>query len=234
MIRFILITLVTLIFIQSIHSQETIIPEQRIGLHIMPLGIVDPYSRFRFGIDYDGGKNIGFSIDYGIGTYPFIKTSKTTSDGVEEFDEYSLFEIRPEVKFYVNRKKRSSWYFATEMFFVMKQKVYKNDYFYEEDSGNTIYYENANYNVKKMGLHLKAGVEIIAADIMKFDFYVGIGLADREKYYTEVVYDYEADIYSDNHSSLTTNYRKEGKTIIPHLTGGIKIGVIIFKKKYEQ
>ena len=221
------IFILTFLLIQNIFSQDNIVSENRIAINIVPTSILDTYPRIRFGLDYKMNQKMSFGFDYGFGNSSIIGVS-STKDSISTKEKYSVFEIRPEIKLYLNHSKKHSWYLATEFFYIEKHRIYNKSYYKPENLSHNIYYETAKFNVIKRGMHLKAGLELILGEIVKFDFYGGVGFAYRSKYYTDVVFS-ETE-YDHKYLWYEDGYKKEKTSFIPHLSLGVRIGFIVFEK----
>lgn len=226
--RIFLFLLMGFILLNSGYSQDTTHESKRISINISPTPLFDSYSRFRFGMDYKIGSKMAVGLDFGIGSSDFVSFNSTDAHGNFSKKHQKVFEIRPEIKLYLTNKKWSSWYLATEFFYINKERKYNDDYFYPEEPGIEIHYDSALFHSEKMGMHVKIGLELLAGKIVKFDIFGGLGIASRNNYYTQVAYREEEYFSEEKGLLLFNNYRYEGSKIIPHITLGFRIGFVVF------
>ncbi|NOZ45931.1 MAG: hypothetical protein GXO79_04025 [Chlorobi bacterium] len=227
--QYVYLALITFLgFIQSIIAQEQTNYVKSYGIHIMPYTLLDYTPRLRLGIDYNTGSKLGYSFDVGIGSF-FL--NKNRLDGMIWNEDYSFNEVRLELKYFVKKNSNSLFYCSTELFNIIMSDNIKNGYFHKENSSSLVFYDVAEFNKHKLGLHLKSGIELILFKRIDFDFYGGIGVAYRNIYYKNVVKpdigEYNSYVFEEwgGHS-----YKYEGKTIMLHFTLGIKAGFIFSKK----
>ena len=143
---------------------------------------------------------------------------------------FSVFEVRPQVKVYISNRKNGSLYFATELFYINKGRIYKEDYFRLQESKETISFQRASYKLSKYGVHIKGGTEFIIWEILWLDIYAGFGFAYRNNYYTQVITS-EINYYEPGAKLTEGAHNEMGKKQIAHLTLGVKIGIFLIDNK---
>ncbi len=218
----IVITALTILSFQYCFSQGFYEPQNRTGIKIMPFSLIDSNPRLRLGWEYISNDRIGFNIDVGIGN-SFINQSslKETKWG----QDYSLIEVRPEIKYLFKNKKYYYFYNSIECFYINMKDVLLTDSYQLENSETWISYDRANFQKQKYGVHFKVGINIIAYERFNFDFYGGLGVAQREISYNNVINPVEGEYYRDEGLGFydySEDY--EGKTVLFHLSLGVKFG----------
>jgi len=195
--------------------------KNRTGIKIMPFSLVDANPRLRLGWEYISNDKIGFNIDFGIGNN-FINESRLS--GTRWGQDYSLIEVRPEIKYLFKNRKYFYFYNSVEFFYINMKDVLESDSYQLENSNTWISYDRADFNKKKYGVNFKVGINIIAFDRFNFDFYGGLGLAKRVISYSNVVNPSEG--YEDDWTEdwFGAPYDEEGKSFFINLTLGVKFG----------
>jgi hypothetical protein len=196
-------------------------------IHSMPFALINTSPRFRFGIEYNVGPKLGYSLEIGAAK-SFLNQGivKEWSGGID----YSFLEIRPEIKYYFFKAADgySSLYCATEFFYMMIHDVFEDDYFFPENSYSIIKFLKANYSKVKYGVHIKGGIKQLLFKRFDVDLYGGIGVAHRKIDYSNVV----NPSYNDGKETdqfLHPN-KQIGESVILHVTFGCKIGWLLFNK----
>jgi len=215
-----------LLFSHNLYSQKDYENESVLRFKITPVTMIDYTPRLRFGFEFLSKNKLGYSIDFGIGN-EFLNGWRL--DGVTFGNDYSFFELRPEIKYLVKRKKRITFYFATELFYLRMQDLILNRSYQKENSNNEITYESARFSKQKTGLHLKAGFDIIVFKRFDIDFYAGVGGAIRKINYTDVINPIEGDGPIDV-DIFNSSFLYEGESNILHMTLGFKIGYTLWTK----
>jgi len=224
--QLILITFLSLLFIQKGFSQESSELRNNIGIKVMPLSMIDYTPRLRFGLEYISNKKLGYSIDFGIGN-KFLNQWRL--DGMIWGQDYSFYEIRPEIKYLFVNNKNYYFYSALELFYLNMKDILESGHYKKENSNVETTYESARFNKQKYGVHLKGGINLIISERLNFDFYGGFGFAKRTISYTDVLnpVDGTESIFVE---WAPKNYLFEGESIIFHMTLGVKIGYTFWIK----
>jgi hypothetical protein len=209
------------------YSQETEKVKTSISVHVMPLTLIDYTPRIRVGVEMKHGNNISYSLDVGYGNY-FLNKNRLIFDGMWWNEDYNFFEVRPELKYYFNDPEENfNTYCALELFYLHMTDHMTNSYYHKDNTENIILFDQADFLKDKLGLHLKAGCNIIAFNRLGVDIYLGLGVAWRQIQYQNVSnpthgvhgwYEWYRPVY-----------KFEGESIIFHTTMGCKIGLILNK-----
>jgi len=230
--RFLALLLILLIFSQNLKSQNEDLQTSRFELSIMPYSLIDYNPRLRLGFEYYSSDKLGYSMDFGIGAGNSIFNQVFER---EKSQGYALYEFRTELKYFFVLKEYIAFYVGPEFFFITTEDVLeygwyrKEDYPQQNDLDMITSYDRADFYRQKYGMHIKAGLKLIAFKRVDFDFYTGIGVAYRIVEYRNVnnpvdeKYRILSDLWSEHHAS-------EGESFLFHIALGIKVGIILWEK----
>ncbi len=220
--QLILVILIAFLFTNNSFSQNRPGGEERFIIKFMPLSAIDFTPRYRFGVEYVAMENVAFSVDIGVGN---TDINKWRLDGSKWGNDYTFYEIRPEVKYLWLNKKSFYLYTGLEIFYMKMEDYLENGHYDQEFTSTRVYYDRAVYNKEKFGAHIKGGINLIAGHF-NFDFYLGIGVAQRTNTYSNVVLAPQGSVFPIYDFDWGF-YKIEGTTVIPHLALGFKIGYSI-------
>lgn len=218
-----LLFLLLLLFSHNGFSQSDKPIYSGLTISVMPLSLIDYTPRFRVGVERLPVRKIGYGIDVGFGK-SWLNGWRLS--GGDWGNDYSFYEIRPELKYVVKRDDRYFLYCGTELFYLLMTDRLEDNCYQKGYSGNAISYDRARFQKQKYGIHLKAGVSHRLFEHFNVDIYGGAGVAERVIEYSEVVNPVEGDgdIFVE---WLPQNHLFEGKTVLFHLTMGFRVGYII-------
>lgn len=224
-----LIVLVSLIllFTHDLYSQEDFESGSSLRVEVSPLTMIYYTPRFRFGFEFLSNNKLGYSINFGIGN---SSLNKARLDGLIFGNDYSFFEIRPEIKYVLIKNEDNSFYCATELFYIKMRDQFKSGHYQKKDSYNEIVYDSAIFNKQKTGVHFKAGIGINIFKRLDFDLYGGVGIAERKIDYSDIVNPIEGErpIFVE---WIPQPDLFEGKSVIFQLTMGYKIVYTLWSKQ---
>lgn len=152
---------------------------------------------------------IGIDIGYGNVDNSVIKT----------FDNYSLWEIRPEYYHIINPKKKTLKYFSLELFYLNQTEQFKNQSFFSEHN-EYLTFEKADYKRQKIGFIPKFGMFVNLSNKIGLNWYTGLGINYRINSYNNFV-NLRPKPFDEEHFS--PYYRNEGNKIGVEFTIGLKI-----------
>lgn len=220
-----LIVFLTFLVVNESLSQNLPTHQRTLDVHLVPLPAIDYNPRWRFGVEYNTAKKLGFNVDVGLGN---SSLNSFRLRNLKWGNDYSFIEIRPEMKFLMKRSESHSFYFSTELFFVSMHDVLLNDYYYK-DGRIAISYDQADFNKTKYGFHFKTGVKFNLDNGLCFDLFGGLGLARRDIFYEDIInpgiIDYE--IFGEWWGG---GYRYATKETLLSATLGVKIGYLFLNK----
>jgi hypothetical protein len=188
----------------------------------MPLTMVDRTPRLRLGAEYHFNNAFGYCLEIGVGN-TIINKNKLSGSLWE--DGYHLFEIRPEFKYYFNDTgtDNASLYCSVELFFITMNSRFKQSYYHPDNSSLVTYYDEATFRKMKYGSHIKGGMKQVFFKHLSVDIYAGLGVANRQIAYSDVVNPVTGEDYPFE-EWLPQTEKYEGENTIFHLTAGCKIG----------
>ncbi|MCG8582697.1 MAG: DUF3575 domain-containing protein [Bacteroidales bacterium] len=226
-----LLSLTLLFTIAFANSQEQEVEHDYRGSFIInwaPLSAFDAYSRFRVGAEVGVSQRTSVGLDVGFNLSNYERG--TYSRGWDDRD-YSVFEIRPEFKFFFNDKYRARWYNAVEFYYIYLEEELEDDYYYQDRGEVRIDFDEATYTKAKFGAHYKFGVSLRMGSRMVFDPYVGVGVRLIEREYVDVQ---GAVIDPDNGTDWddwlwTDSRRYEGNFWGVNFSGGFRLGIYLAK-----
>lgn len=209
---------------QNSFSQENPMPTSNLSIKLMPLSMFDSSPRYRIGLEYISNKKLGYTLDIGYGNYAL---NQWRFSGKEQ--DYSLFEIRPEIKYLFWRHKNNYLYAALEGFYINEKNIFETGHYQRENLDLEITFDSAKFQRQKYGAHLKLGFNLSAFERFSLDIYGGFGVARRIISYTDVVNPVvgEWPIFVE---WLPQPDLFEGEQTIFHLALGFKIGYVLFGK----
>jgi hypothetical protein len=165
----------------KIQTEKT---ESPLPSHIITTNVLSPISpvlsRLRLGYIQGLSKTVFVGLNAGIGI-----------DTYKKYEDYQLYELRPEIYFVLSKKAKVKHYFSFEYFYVWHHEVMRNSYY--NNGSEDVYYDKTDYERRKYGFHLKWGFFGPITTRLGFNYYVGLGSATVENNYynTEILGVYE-------------------------------------------
>lgn len=195
-----------------------------LDVHIVPLTLLDANPRLRLGMEYHPYSRLGYSLEVGVGS---SQLNQYRFNGNLWGQDYSLLEIRPELKWYRKKHGANEVYYSAELFYLQMKDKLSNQYFYPEDTAEPVSFEEASFNKHKFGLQLKIGTKFLVWKRFSLDFYEGLGIAYRHIDYSNVV---NPEIFGSTICQFwQPPHELEGKYLLAQLSLGIRVGYIIEK-----
>jgi hypothetical protein len=105
-----------------------------LDIHVVPLVLLDGNPRLRLGTEYHPHNRLGYSLEVGVGSSSM--NSYRFSNSIWGQD-YSFFEIRPEIKWYKKKPGPDELYYSAELFYVKMTDKLSHQLFYPEGSVRT-------------------------------------------------------------------------------------------------
>ncbi|TVZ51846.1 hypothetical protein [Dokdonia sp. Hel_I_53] len=152
----------------------------------MSLSIVSPITPFpRINMGYTQGINshwsAGGSIGVGFQGLPF-----TNSD----IEDYSLYEIRPEVLYFIGKGEKFTNYIGLELFYINSKETHLNNSFKPINDANgtveLIRYDSASYQRIKSGFLFNFGEYTRLSDKLMLRLNFGLGMRFKDNSYSDV------------------------------------------------
>ncbi|SMP34970.1 hypothetical protein SAMN06265367_11068 [Algoriphagus winogradskyi] len=115
---------------------------------------------------------------------------------------------------------------GVELFFVEKDFNRTDDYYYSSNSKT--WYDKAHIDFQVLGTGLKLGKQKFISQNILLDSFVGIGIRTR---YTKITMLKVSPIQNKEDENFlgSDRYRINGRDYIPHVTLGIKVGLLTKK-----
>lgn len=134
----------------------------------------DPGPRYRIGLEYISDKQLGYTVDIGYGNHTLNRWRFSDKNRV-----YSLFEIRPEIKYLFLRHRNHFLYGAIEGFYINENKILGSGHYQRENADFEIRFDRAKFRRQKYGARLKLGLNLSVFERFSLDVYGGFGVAHR-------------------------------------------------------
>ena len=202
--------------------------------YVVPLTWFDNNPRLRVGLEYHGYDRMAYSLEIGFGNN-FLNQGKLNR--VVWGQEYSFFELRPEIKWFVKENVKLPWYlrgailvpnyFAVEGFYQEMHDQLENSDFDPKSSDIEIAYDEASFKKIKIGAHAKVGFKMLLWKKVVIDIYEGIGLAYRKISYTNLVNPVLTE--DRNGEWWSESYKNEGAYFLFQVSLGVRVGYVFGK-----
>ena len=182
--------------------------------------------RYRFGYVHSFNEKFRASLDIGYGS------DAITFRGIEDFissdrQDYSLFEIRPELYYILNPTKPVQMHIGIEVFYINHNETILNNYYQVIDTNEQVSYSQADINRQKYGSHLKFGAFIPFGreNKMGMNIYAGLGFRVRDNSFTNVqnTINSDVDFFEDDDFIYSPYYRFDGATVGISVALGFKL-----------
>lgn len=163
--RILLTILLSMMFVALSAQTETEMTgpaKNRFGVHVMPLSMVNRFSRLRVGVQYQVGPST-FLLDVEYGNRFSQKTSPFTNT---DYPEYELWGIRPEYR-------RAFMSDAPGAYWAIELPVTRARYLWEFGQEVELRQRVRVSAIAKFGGQLALGKHIV------LDLYIGLGMAHR-------------------------------------------------------
>ena len=207
------------------YGQEDTVYVGALSAYIVPLPWWDANPRLRLGMDYHTHYHIGYSVEVGIGS---SSLNQHRLKDVVWGDDYSLFEIRPEIKWYKKEESEFATYFALEFSYLhMKDFLTNNTYFPDKNSAE-FSYDSAHFLKNKFGAMGKFGAKFFIAKRFVFDLYGGMGLAYRKITYYDVINAIPIE-FNESFDLWGESYKNAGQYVLLQFSLGCRVGYVFGK-----
>jgi len=221
--RWLLTLYAFLIFSTIVSAQELNQQKGSLGIHIVPLSLFDFNPRLRLGLELRENR-LGYNIELGWANHLFKDLAITETIWS---DHYSFLEVRPGIKRYSYESERMEKYFGAELFYsYLSDQLFLDDY-HEQNTGQNIYFEKANFHRHKIGLMLLAGFKWLVGNRFTIDYSSGFGFAHRSISYTDQVNPQIIEMDLEREEFYTPARKKEGEYVIPQLSFQLKFGFLL-------
>jgi hypothetical protein len=207
-------------------AQQSIGFPGTLDIHLVPLPLIDRNPRLRLGMEYHSRQHLGYSLEAGFGNNQLNQHQLANGPFG---NEYSFYEIHPEVKWYRKEESMFATYFSAGMFYMHMKDKLEHQYYYEDgDPSLPVDYEAASFTKEKIGFQAKAGIKFLFIKRIILDFHEGFGIAYRNISYSNVINPMRPD-FSPFEEWFVAPYKNEGRGFVFQLAFGFRIGYLIAK-----
>ena len=195
-------------------AQQDLDLEKKLLIKASPLALLDPETlMIQGGIEYFFSPKFSIQSELGInGGIIGIEAGRGKNEGLQ------LWRSKNELKFYT----KNHWW-GRELIFVDKDFIRTDDYFFY--SNNTTWYNKASIDFQVLGTGLKFGKQKYISENLLLDSFLGIGTRSRFREITLLEIS-PTQGNEDEYFLSSDRYRMNGKGYVPHLTMGIKVGIL--------
>ncbi len=198
-------------------------------IDIVPLGFTDPSIRFgseiMFGNQWAAGLNLGVGVPIPWNSVLGFRQQRW------EKGKYQVFEARPEIKFYWLRRERIGWYVAVEgLVSSMKGTTGKSYHFLDNNDSLQVNFDHAEFTKTKLGATAKMGGRVLFGKRVTLDFFSGIGLSNISSNFKN----YRNRTESRSDPFFEGENYVAGKRVLAHLSGGLRVGILLWSKPPVQ
>ncbi len=192
-----------------------------LDLHIMPLAFAHPDPSLRIGVERITGGRWSYGLSAGIGHNPFttmlMRNDRRTN--------YQMWEIRPELKFYLMQRKDMGWYLAAEGVYVNSSYTAGGSY-YILSWNEKVLFDKAEFQKEKFGGISKMGIKFLVGRKLTMDLFSGLGMA-----WTDVSYSNVENARNEAHDPFFDGEDfHSGKRWTGLLSIGIKVGIRLWEE----
>ena len=172
--------------------------------------------RWRVGYIKNINERLKIGIDAGYGNHNIIY--------YDLGDNYELWEIRLELYYFLKNKRKTKKYLSAEIFYINHTDIFTDGHYFSED-GQSISYDEANYQRQKYGLNFKYGFLFHSKKRIGFNLYTGLGLRIRNNTFSNITNPEIVDLGLEGGDMFGfDNYKNiEGTEIAPNFVLGFKI-----------
>lgn len=188
--------------------------EKKLLIKTSPLALLDPETLvIQGGIEYFISPKFSIQSELGINGGIFGIPA-----GRSKNEDFKLWRSKNELKFHAK-----NYYWGLELFFVDKDFIRTDDYFF--DSNSTTWYNKAHIDFQVLGTGLKFGKQKYISENLLLDSFLGIGIRSRYRKITmlEISPNQEQE---DEYFLSSDRYRINGRDYVPQFTMGIKVGIL--------
>ena len=202
-------------------SADRVTLPAHLDLHIMPLALAHPDPSLRFGMEAVTGSRWSYGLSAGVGSNPFTVVLMKNDKRIN----YQMWEVRPEIKFYLYQREDMGWYLAGEGLYVNSSYTSGNSYYivsYDEK----VVFDEAAFQKEKFGGIGKMGVKFLVGRKLTLDLFSGVGMAWTQVSYSDV--ENPRNQYHDPFFDGEDFY--EGKRWTGLFSAGVKIGLRLWQE----
>ena len=202
--------------VNNSYAQQDLGLERQLLIKTSPLAFLEPETIvLQGGIEYFFSNKISIQSEIGVNGGIFgIKTDRGKNE------DFKLWRTKNELKFYTKKN-----YWAIELFFVNKDFIRTDDYY--SQTGRTFYYDEARIRFQVIGSGIKFGRQVYTSKNILIDSFGGLGFRGRYRQISQVeLSKNQSERLNENFFDFSGRYRFKGWDSVPHLTIGVKVGIL--------
>lgn len=200
-------------------GQNSLELEKKTLIKVSPTSLLEPETIvLQGGAEYFFSDKISIQSELGLNLGLFGVNS---SRGKNE--HFKIWRSKNEIKWYTRKN-----YWALEIFTVQKDFTRNEDFYFNSQLQDQVYYNKARINFSLYGSGLKFGRQVFVSKNILLDSFVGIGIRFRNRSVrpTELSVNQNPEEFTESFISFGERYQFEGKDEVPHFTIGFKIGIL--------
>ena len=199
-------------------AQQLIELDKRLLIKISPMALFEPETiLLQGGVEYFFSPKLSIQSEIGInGGILGIQSGRGKNE------DFKLWKSKNELKFYTRNH-----YWGLELFYVNKDFIRTDDYFLQ--SNTKTWYNKAHIDFQVLGTGLKFGKQKYVSENILLDSFIGVGIRSRYRKVTMLEVSSNQEI-EEEYFLASDRYRISGRDYIPHLTMGIKVGILTKKR----
>ncbi len=152
-----------------------------LSLYMRPLSLKVDYASSQFGVDYRIASKVRFGLVFGYGTSHFLKHPETY------VLDYNLFEIHPQVQFFMLNRSHFVHIALGAEFVYRNIKSYYGPAQYSPRNGVLMKFDQATYTEKVRAVHFLSSVIFLPETHVVIEAYFGLGFGSRMVNFTDIV-----------------------------------------------
>jgi hypothetical protein len=221
LLRFSFLSLFSIGIFFPVLAQQRSELDKALLVKISPLSFLEPETIvFQGGLEYFFSPKFSVQSEIGFNGGVFGIPS-----GRGKNEDFSLWRSKNELKFHAKK-----FYVGLELFFVQKDFIRSDDSY--SAFNDTTWYDTARINFQVFGTGLKFGHQAYISDNILLDSFLGFGFRGR---YREVdvieLSAFQSSEYPEKFFLASNRYNFEGWDSVPHITIGVKIGILTGKQE---
>lgn len=139
-------------------------------------------------------------------------------------DDYQLWEVRPELYYIINPKRKTDKYFSFEIYYISHKDTYYDGHYFPI-KGESMSYNKIDFHRQKYGFNLKYGFIIYSRNKIGFNIYTGLGLRIRNNSFSNSINPEIVDLGPEGGDMFGFyNFKNvEGIVVGPNFSFGVKL-----------
>lgn len=175
--------------------------------------------RYNLGYYYHLKSNLKLGLTLGYGD----KGTSFLADNPDTFDDYQLWEFRPELSYLYRLNKKTPHFISFEVFYIRHNDVFYNENYFE---GSYVFsFDRADYKRIKSGFNINYGMQVSLASNFGVIPQIGLGLKNRMVSFDNLINEQTSPTdYNRGDFLGTSDYLKQGgRQITLNLNAEIKL-----------